>query len=258
MLTFIFKRYDLRSLVVFLIMIGLCSLVGITWWELLLRNIHVVDWVLVGIWIFMFALLCWDVRFEKDVPLFLSAAVGGLVIEWWGTNTELWWYFTRERPPVWILVAWPAAALATDRLAFLLGRIVPREKRVWAVLYWIVLPVFVFGMTRFLWPTIALFASQFVVALMIGIVVSGRNYRRDVVLFAAGSFLGIFLEYWGTSRHCWNYYTGGIPPFISVVAHGFASVAFTRALRVLQWAANRLHITWSVESRVNADADVDG
>jgi uncharacterized membrane protein len=112
-------------------------------------------------------------------------------------------------------------------------------------------------MARFLWPTIHLFASQFVVGLMIAIVVSGRNYRRDVVLFVAGSFLGIFLEYWGTSRHCWNYYTGGIPPFIAVVAHGFASVAFARALYVIQWAANRLHMAWSVGPRVNADVDAD-
>jgi uncharacterized membrane protein len=84
-----------------------------------------------------------------------------------------------------------------------------------------------------------------------------RRYRTDVVLFVAGSFLGIFLEYWGTSRHCWNYYTGGIPPVIAVVAHGFASVAFARALRVFQWAANRLHLAWSVGPRVNADVDVD-
>jgi hypothetical protein len=258
MLEFVLKRYDLKSLVVLLIMIGLCSLVGITWWELLLQNLNVVDWVLVGIWIFMFALLCWDVRFEKDVPLFLSAALGGLVIEWWGTNTELWWYFTRERPPVWILVAWPSAALATDRIAFLFSRFMSRERRMWFMLYWTILPLFVLGMTRFLWPTIHLLPSQLVVILMIIIVAMGKNHRSDVVLFVAGSFLGIFLEYWGTSRHCWNYYTGGIPPVIAVVAHGFASVAFARALRVFQWAANRLHLAWSVGPRANADADSKG
>jgi hypothetical protein len=217
-----------------------------------------VDWVLVSIWIFMFALLCWDVRFQKDVPLFFSAALGGLVIEWWGTNTELWRYFTGERPPVWILVAWPAAALATDRMAFLLGRMVPKERWAWPAFYWIVLSLFVVGMMRFLWPTIHLLPSQLVVGLMIAIVASGRSFRGDVVLFVSGSILGIFLEYWGTSRHCWNYYTGEIPPPIAVVAHGFASVAFARALRGFQWGANRLHMTWSIGPRVGLDGNVDG
>ena len=53
---------------------------------------------------------------DHDVPLVFVAAAGGLCIEAWGTTTGLWHYFTDERPPPWIIPAWPMAALATLRL----------------------------------------------------------------------------------------------------------------------------------------------
>jgi hypothetical protein len=48
------------------------------------------------------------------------------------------------------------------------------------------------------------------------------------VTFLAGAVLGIFLEYWGTTRECWTYYTLQKPPLFAVLAHGLASVAFWR------------------------------
>jgi uncharacterized protein YdaL len=44
--------------------------------------------------------------------------------------------------------------------------------------------------------------------------------------------LGYFLERWGTTRLCWVYYTGGTPPFFTVLAHGMASVAI---FQVYEW-----------------------
>ena len=45
----------------------------------------------------------------------------------------------------------------------------------------------------------------------------------------------VFLEYWGTSRGCWTYYTGETPPLIAAIAHGFASVAFARGAAVVRF-----------------------
>ncbi len=255
MLRFVLSRYNRRSLIAFSVVIVLCSLVGIKWWYLLVRNLKVVDWVLVTIWVAMTALLSWDVRFKKDVPLFVSAAMGGLVIEWWGTNTELWRYFSRERPPLWIIVAWPVAALSTDRIAFALDRVAPQDHRYWRFAYSVLLPLFVAWMTHFLWPTIGLTPSKVVVFLMVFVVATGRSYRRDVVLFVAGSALGIFLEYWGTSRHCWIYYTEQIPPPVAILAHGFASVAFTRALTMLEWCFAKIGITTAIAPRTASTPD---
>ena len=59
------------------------------------------------------------------------------------------------------------------------------------------------------------------------------------MLFLAGTSVGVFLEYWGTCRQCWTYYTHQVPPPIAVVAHGFAALAFNR---VAQAIAERLAI----------------
>jgi hypothetical protein len=157
------------------------------------------------------------------------------VIESWGTHTGLWRYFTDERPPLWILPAWPIAALAIDRLATLLGWLArgPGARSWWArarpsYLYWPTVAAFLVGMVWFMRPSLSLFSSQMVVGLMLVVALSGRDRQRDLELFLAGSVLGVFLEYWGTTRECWMYYTGEAPPTIAVVAHGFAAMAFRR------------------------------
>ena len=82
-----------------------------------------------------------------------------------------------------------------------------------------------------------LFASQVVVALIVAVAVRCPNPRRDVVAFLSGTALGVLLEYWGTSRGCWTYYTREVPPAVAVVAHGFAAVAFNRVAAALERAA---------------------
>ena len=138
----------------------------------------------------------------------LVAAAGRFVIEWWGTNTNLWHYFTSERPPLWIVPAWPVATIAIDRIARVLG---PWTRRL-AFGYWAILPAFVVMMASFAWPTIDVFATRVVIALMVGVVAVRATPERDVTRFVCGSLLGVVLEYWGTSRQCWTYYTGGPTP----------------------------------------------
>ncbi|MGZ3696131.1 MAG: hypothetical protein ACXWQO_18970, partial [Bdellovibrionota bacterium] len=47
-------------------------------------------------------------------------------------------------------------------------------------------------------------------------------------LFFAGALLGVLLEIWGTTRHCWNYYDGKTPSPFPIFGHGMAGVAFWR------------------------------
>ena len=61
--------------------------------------------------------------------------------------------------------------------------------------------------------------------------------------------LGYFLEYWGTSRACWTYYTGQVPPPITVMAHGYGQVAFARALDAMDWGFKRMGAPWTVRAR---------
>ncbi|RME20703.1 MAG: hypothetical protein D6798_19895 [Deltaproteobacteria bacterium] len=224
--------YNRRSLQALACLVAVYTAVGVNWFHLLDLS-RGMDWLLGGIWAFMTAALCWDVRPRRDLPLTIVAMLGGLVIEGWGTQTRLWTYFTLERPPIWIIPAWPVAGLTVDRLARVLDAALPRgaaDRVPWRLAYWTLVPLFVLAMTRFLWPTVDLGASQLVVGLMLVVLASSTNARADMVLFLAGTGLGIFLEYWGTSRRCWTYYTHAVPPPVAVVAHGFASLAFARGV----------------------------
>ena len=220
------------------IVTALCFLYASVGWRYreLVEPEYVADALLWGLWIAMTAAIAWRFRLVEDGSLMLVAAAGGFVIEWWGTNTNLWHYFTSERPPLWIVPAWPVATIVVDRMARVLG-----ATRRLAFGYWAILPAFVVVMTSFAWPTIDVLATRVVIALMIGVVLFRPTPARDVTLFLCGSLLGVVLEYWGTSRQCWTYYTGEVPPPEAVLAHGFASVAFGRAHRLLEpvWGVAR-------------------
>ncbi|MEZ4241490.1 MAG: hypothetical protein R3F59_36140 [Myxococcota bacterium] len=225
--------YDRRSVATLALLCLGYAVIGLVW----RRYLDVSqgnDWLLTGIWVFMTALLCWGIAPRRDL---IRAAVGfggGMYVEAWGTVTSIWWYFTAERPPLWILPAWPVAAIAIDRLSRAVDVVVPDIDLRWA--WWLTLPPFVVLMTWFVWPYVHEPLTQLSIAAMIAVLLVPGRTRQDVTLMLAGAGLGVFLEYWGTSRHCWNYYTGEIPPPAAVLAHGFASVAFQRVAAVVEWA----------------------
>jgi len=234
-------RYNRRSLAALGVLVAVYTAVGVNWFHLLDLS-RGMDWLLAGIWLFMTALLCWDIRPQRDLPLVLVAFFGGLVIEAWGTQTNLWRYFTAERPPVWILPAWPVAALTIDRIYRILDRLAPRLRL--DGVYLVVVPAFVVAMTRFIWPTADLSWTQTVLVLMLVVTLTPGDRREEVLLFTAGALLGIFLEYWGTSRRCWTYYTRQLPPVEAVFAHGFASLAFLRGTRMLRLVHRWVTVRW--------------
>lgn len=240
--------YDARSLVAVALLLAAGSVVGIRWRELVDPN-TVGDGLLLGIWVWMALLLAWRVEPRRDLLMIAVGLGGGATIEWWGTHSGIWSYFTGERPPLWILPAWPAATLAIDRMGTfvaLLGRrgerALGRElgERVLRRAYYVLIPGFVIWMTAFLWPHRAPVASRLVVCAMLVVAAHTRDPRRDLALFLAGSSLGLALEYWGTSRECWTYYTQQVPPPVAVFAHGFAAVAFSRVAGVVELAWSRL------------------
>ena len=217
-----------------------------------------VDWLLIGIFAVMTILIMSGADIKVDLLIVSVGLVGGLVIESWGTQTELWTYYTLERPPLWIIPAWPIASLSIDRLVRILHRIAPKVRLLptenqppsklksltfltpYKLLYWLIFPLFMALMLAFVWPTID--KSFTILALLLSglMIVTPTNHRLAVLTFIAGSALGYFLERWGTTRLCWTYYTHQTPPLFAVLAHGMAAVAFWRGGLVVQNIINTI------------------
>ncbi len=248
----VFARYDRRSLAVLALAAVVYVGIGFFWRALLRENLRMVNGYLIAIWVAMTALLCWDVRPSQDAALALAAMMGGWVFEWWGTHSGLWWYFTGEKPPLWIIPAWPVAALATVRIAWGIEALLSRLDWNFGLVYWVLAAGFVLWMTRFLWPSVRMPASWVALAALGVIAASGGregSARRDVSLFLAGLGLGVFLEYWGTSRNCWTYYTRQVPPPVTAAAHGFAQIVYARVLAALDGLLRRRGFPWPVGPR---------
>ena len=75
-----------------------------------------IDWLLIGVFAFMSITIIARADLKTDLFIIFVGACGGLAIESWGTQTNLWHYYTAERPPLWIIPAWPIASLSTDRI----------------------------------------------------------------------------------------------------------------------------------------------
>lgn len=72
------------------------------------------DWLLLGVFLFMSVTIIVRANLRSDLLIILVGICGGLAIESWGTQTNLWFYYTSERPPLWIIPAWPIASLSID------------------------------------------------------------------------------------------------------------------------------------------------
>jgi hypothetical protein len=79
------------------------------------------DWLLIGIFLFMSLTIISRADLRTDGLIVFVGVFGGLAIESWGTQTNLWHYYTAERPPLWIIPAWPIASLSIDRITRILN-----------------------------------------------------------------------------------------------------------------------------------------
>lgn len=201
------------------------------------------DWLLIGIFLFMSLTIIARADLRTDGLIVLVGTVGGLVIEAWGTQTNLWHYYTSERPPLWIIPAWPIATLSIDRITRLLAFLTAphsnsrgkkaskpevRSESTFKALYWLVMIGFYVLMLVFVSPTFNKITTILALIFCALLIATPADRRMEFLIFVAGSGLGYFLELWGTTRECWTYYTLQTPPLFAVLAHGMASVAFWR------------------------------
>jgi hypothetical protein len=223
------------------VFLALILLIVYVWWPLVLEYVATynpayplwmqIDWLLIGIFLVMSLLIMANADVKADLPIFVIGLVGGLVIEGWGTQTELWTYYTNERPPLWIIPAWPIASLSIDRLYRLSRRLSDKlPEKFFQVLHWLILPTFYALMLSFVWPTVDKSITFMALLFCAFLILTTSNQRATVLTFIAGTGLGYLLELWGTTRLCWTYYTHETPPLFAVLAHGMAAVAFLRVL----------------------------
>ncbi|HSG44484.1 MAG TPA: hypothetical protein VLA72_15150 [Anaerolineales bacterium] len=209
------------------------------WWRYM-------DWLLLGIFAFMSVTIMARANLKTDLLIIFVGICGGLAIESWGTQTNLWHYYTNERPPLWIIPAWPIASLSIDRITrildFLTTKITKNTKDLRAnsfvtlvsfvlnikTLYWITFASFLTLMLVFVSPTFDKSFTWFALIVCILLILTPTDHRFALLTFIAGTGLGYYLELWGTTRECWTYYTFQKPPLFAVLAHGMAAVAFWR------------------------------
>jgi hypothetical protein len=228
----------------------LLLIMGYVWWPLAQEYLALIDWrgpwwrqldwLLIGIFATMSVLIMVGADLRADTVTIFVGLAGGLVIESWGTQTQLWTYYTLERPPLWIIPAWPIASLSIDRLVRLLNRLMERGQadspsRALSLLYWLTFAGFMALMLAFVYPTLDKSFTWLALLLCAGLILTRNSKRTALLNFFAGSGLGYFLELWGTTRLCWSYYTLETPPLFAIVAHGMAAVAFWRAALLLPW-----------------------
>lgn len=226
---------------------GFLALIGLilyVWWPLAEEYISLftpdipvwkqLDYLLVGNFLVMTVLIMGSADLRHDLPLAFVGLAGGLVIEAWGTQTGIWSYYTNERPPLWIVPAWPIATLSIDRLYRILDHLARRlPDRVVNAGYWVIFGAFLALMIWFVLPTLDKSLTVMAVLLCLFLYFTPTNKQAMLFIFLMGAALGYFLERWGTSRVCWTYYTGQTPPVFAVFAHGMASVAFWRANKAM-------------------------
>jgi hypothetical protein len=205
-----------------------------------------VDWLLVGI--FLFFALCFSLDPNRqDIPTVAAGFFGGALIEIWGTHTGLWYYYTGERPPLWIIPAWGASALVNEKLLHMLALALPvrwRERLITGrggtrgerIAHFILVTLILGG---FLWwtrPVTWQLLNLGAIALIVAVMIASREYPLyTVLLWAVSGGFGVFLEIWGTTRHCWNYYDHLTPSPFPICAHGFAAVIFWRFKEWAKW-----------------------
>ena len=214
------------------------------WWRY-------IDWLLLGIFGFMSITIMTSANIKTDLLIVFVGLCGGLIIESWGTQTNLWHYYTAERPPLWIIPAWPIAALSIDRITRFLNYGVQRLRSLrqsreildsfTKIFYWLTFASFLSLMLIFVAPTFDKSYTWISLVICICLILAPTDHRYALLTFIAGSGLGYYLELWGTTRECWMYYTYQTPPLFAVLAHGMAAVAFWRAGLMLKSIVEKLN-----------------
>lgn len=235
-------------------------LIGYVWWPLLEDYISYfnpqisiwkqLDWLLIGNFFFMSLFIMLNADLKRDIPFAMIGLIGGFIIEFWGTSSGLWTYYTFEVPPLWIIPAWPIAALSVNRLAMIATTVLRKIPMiVFDVIYWPVFGLFFILLIDFILPTWSHPLTIMSVILCAFLIMTATEKKTALIVLFAGSGLGYFLELWGTTRLCWTYYTGGTPPFFTVVAHGMASIAIWRVYNLFQETLRKTRLNYLIPQK---------
>ncbi len=199
----------------------ICGLIIYIWWPLAKEAIAYIDWgghwwiymdwLLLGIFGFMSLTIIAHANLGRDMLIVFVGMCGGLVIEAWGTQTNLWHYFTAERPPLWIIPAWPIASLSIDRITRIFnwgvkGLLTKSSINlkgsksttgldiaplVFKVLYWSIFIGFFGLMLYFVAPTFGKSYTIMALLLVAVLTLTPTDYRYAVLTFLAGTRIGI-------------------------------------------------------------------
>jgi hypothetical protein len=230
------------------------------WWRY-------IDWLLIGIFVFMSITIIAHANLKTDLLIIFVGLCGGLAIESWGTQTNLWFYYTDERPPLWIIPAWPIASLSIDRMTRALDfglhslqTLVRQQSQsletlhsIFTLLYWLTFISFLGLMLSFIAPTFDKSYTWLSLILCLLLILTPTDHRFALLTFIAGSGLGCYLELWGTTRQCWTYYTFQTPPLFAVLAHGMAAVAFWRAGLMIKMLGGRFGLLEAQQVSASSD-----
>ena len=239
--------FNRASLVALLILVAVISVIAGSWPELAAAEWNAIfgrggwaahmDWLLAGLGIFFFVCTALDPNPRHDLATIAAGMLGGAIIEVWGTRAGLWYYYTGERPPLWILPAWGMSALSNEKMQRLSMTLLPHAARenlltdregsgLTRACYFATMALLVSFYLYWSWPAISHPYTFFTTTLIVAALASPRYPAYAFSLFLNGALLGIFLEIWGTGRHCWNYYDGKTPSPFPIFGHGIAALCF--------------------------------
>ena len=143
-----------------------------------------------------------------DCLVILSACVYGYLAELAGTVSGLWSYYTGERPPLWIIPAWPIGALVIMRLSRHAGRIYERVfgNRGMERLYWVWMLLFYAVFIPFTAPRLTLPGSLLAAGAAMAVFLPARRPDKDFSLLLTGMLCVFWADLWGTFNRCWVYH----------------------------------------------------
>ncbi|MBI4675970.1 MAG: hypothetical protein HY748_00105 [Elusimicrobia bacterium] len=162
----------------------------------------------------------------RDLVIIGLAACVGWVAEAWGTREGLWAYYTGERPPLWIVPAWPLGALVVDRLA-------DAARRRWGgclrsrdldIAYRLLGATCLAVCAAFALPWLGEPKTWAVLAALAAAVAARPEPDGDFWVLATGLACVFLADVWGTTNNCWRYYPqahGGLG-LASGIAFGIA------------------------------------
>lgn len=143
-----------------------------------------------------------------DLAVLVIASAAGFAAEAWGTRLGLWTYYTWERPPLWIVPAWPLGAALVERVA---ARARERFGPAPAGAYRVAAAAAFSICAAFCAPWRASPAAWAGLAAVAAALWAGADAREEFWPLVVGFGAIVFADGWGTTNGCWSYYVAARP-----------------------------------------------